>query len=138
MNPSEREPITADQVLQKLTGSVIEVEQALLQRAKKRRYPEDEVNETLEYLKSKSELLAEGLLPADDHSFLDSQIDTWFGMALTSAQYANELETSDRVIRRAVDAIHVEMVVNNMISEEVQAEILKRWPAQDSTASKLS
>lgn len=135
LNPSEQEPVSTEEVLARFNSWPAEIAEALRKRAEQRQYDKDEVEATLDYLKGKSEILAQGLLPAADHAFLSGIIEQWFSMAETSARFSNESETSDRVIRRAVDAIHVSMVVNNLISEEAKAELNQRWPVQEEAES---
>jgi hypothetical protein len=131
LNPSDKEPVATEEVSAQLTNGAEEIAKALRVRAQQRNYNPTHVQETLDYLSGKTAILAKGLLPAEDHTFLSGVIDNVFGMAHTSARYSNEIEPSERVIRWSVDTIHVTMVVNNLISEEAKAELEQLWPLEE-------
>src|SRR6266404_1562050 len=116
-NTSEEHPIDGEQIISRLNGYVGEITDSFLKQAQKNDYPDGDVQVAIERMRSKAAILSRGLMPAEDYNFLNSVIENWLGMA-TMVRDSNDVDASMRIMRQTIDAVHVAMVSNGMLSDE--------------------
>lgn len=133
LNASEKQPVTGEQVTSRLKGYVGEITDSFLKQAQKNGYPETDVQAAVERMRDKAAILSGGLIPAEDHSFLNSVIENWLGMA-TMVRDSNDVDASLRIMRQTIDAVQVAMVTNGMLSDEASTELKEKWPVEEKTS----
>lgn len=133
LNTSEDQPVTREQVTSRLKGYVGEITDSFLKQAQKNNYPEADVQAAVERMQAKAAILSKGLIPAEDHKFLNSVIENWLGMA-TMVRDSNDIDASLRIMRQTIDAVQVAMVTNGMLSEEAKEELKEKWPSEEETS----
>lgn len=129
-NPDD-DKVSAEHVFEQFEHIVEDIEGNIRERTLDRYYNAIEAERLIHEMKERTHLLSWGLLPSDDYSVLSQTIDRWMGNAREITRNARELETCEKVVKLALDAVQGNMIANKLLSDEALQEIKGRWPAKE-------
>jgi hypothetical protein len=126
----EAEPVTAQQILDELSVMKESIEGLILKHDDTAGYNKAEAERVLDLLRGKIDLFSKGLLPSDDYSRLKGVIDQWLGLAKSMSYSPNNILTSEDILKKALNAVQGNLIVNHLLSDEALEELGSRWPKE--------